>query len=98
MTGPEKYDIPDVTQLGGNPSGPASGGATDAGQAHDRLMAIPGVVMVGEGLDDSGNPVLIVGVKGEEDLQRVPASIGDIAVKAQVIGEVFAQSLNPPPA
>jgi hypothetical protein len=98
MAGPEKYDIPDATRLGGNPSAAAGDGATDAGGAHDQLMAISGVVMVGEGLDEAGHPVLIVGVRTEQDLARVPASFGGIAVRAQVIGEVVAQSLNPPPA
>ena len=97
MDDPDDYEIPDPSKLG---AAPASSGA-DAGcgeggagrlpaGAPDALMAIPGVVMVGEGLDEIGNPALIVGVRTAGDLRNVPASHAGLPVRAEVIGEVDA--------
>jgi hypothetical protein len=99
MDDPGGYDIPDPSKLGA--PAPASAGADPGGgegggagrlpaSAHDALMAIPGVVMVGEGQDEIGNPALIVGVKTAGDLKNVPASHGGLPVRAEVIGEVDA--------
>jgi hypothetical protein len=57
-------------------------------RAHDRLMGLPGVVMVGEGLDEIGDPAIIVGVRSAEQLSRLPARIEGVKVVSQVIGEV----------
>ena len=56
-----------------------------------RLMALPGVVGVGEG-EDAGRPVIVVLARsGRAALQaRLPASLDGFAVQVQLAGEITA--------
>jgi len=56
----------------------------------DWLMALPGVVMVGESLDPIGQPAILIGVKTSGDLTRMPKEIEGVPVIREVIGEVDA--------
>lgn len=57
---------------------------------HDQLMALPGVVMIGETQDQIGRPAILIGVKAMPDLERLPRSIDGVPVLPEVIGEVDA--------
>ena len=96
MAEPPRFSEPDLSQLGIDPVPLPAGGDAQGGtgaltaDAHDRLMALPGVVMVGEGQDETGGQAIIVGVKRSDQLRHVPTAIGGVKVVAQVIGEVDA--------
>jgi hypothetical protein len=94
-----EFSIPDLSQLGIDPAplSSAEAGAGTGGKAgsvlqvhHNRLMRLPGVVMVGEGQDEIGDPAILVGVKTSADLSRIPPTIEGMRVVAEVIGEVDA--------
>jgi hypothetical protein len=57
----------------------------------DRLMAIPGVVGIGEG-ESEGRPVILIMVRElSPDLRRqLPQQIDGFEVKVDVVGEVTA--------
>lgn len=59
----------------------------------DRLMALPGVVSVGIGLDADGQPAIIVGLadRQAEASLELPETLDDYPVVKQVIGPVKAQ-------
>lgn len=95
MTEPRRFSIPDISQLDAgadatNPSNPAYPPERALSGVHDMLMGLPGVVMVGQGMDEIGNPALIVGVKSRADLARIPSEAAGLPIVAQVIGEVDA--------
>jgi hypothetical protein len=58
-----------------------------------RLMATPGVVSVGIGLDHEGQSAIIIGVESQEKLNTVtlPEKLDGYPVKVQVIGTIRAQ-------
>jgi hypothetical protein len=56
----------------------------------DRLMRLEGVVMVGEGQDQLGQPAIVVGVKEPHQLKGLPKSVEGVAIVGWVIGEVDA--------
>ena len=60
--------------------------------AHNRdaLMQIKGVVMVGEGQDEIGQPAIVVGVVDQHSLQLIPKTVDGMRIVATVIGEVDA--------
>jgi hypothetical protein len=95
---PDRFQVPDLSILQNEPAapevetGPISGLGELLDREHDRLMAIEGVVMVGEGQDEIGGPAIIVGVKRSDHLRRVPRSVGGVPVVGTVIGEVDALS------
>jgi hypothetical protein len=57
------------------------------------LLAMPGVVSVGIGRDDAGNPVIIVGLDSPrpETVARIPQFLGDFPVLTQIIGTIKSQ-------
>ncbi|MDX1405306.1 MAG: hypothetical protein R3192_12245 [Woeseiaceae bacterium] len=57
------------------------------------LMAKPGVVSVGIGLDDDGSKVIVVGVEREqpEILAQVPRSVDGYQVRVDVVGKMKAE-------
>jgi len=57
----------------------------------DRLMALSGVVAVGETLDATGREAILIGVKTARSLARLPREVDGVPVVSQVIGEVDAQ-------
>lgn len=86
---------PSAEVLAAEPNSCASSEAiTKAGRVlslhHDNLMALPGVVMVGESLNAIGQPAILVGVKTRGDLAGLPKAIDGVPVMAEVIGEVDA--------
>jgi hypothetical protein len=58
-----------------------------------RLMAMPGVVSVGLGQDEAGNPVIVIGVESEEysHALTLPRELHSYPVRFQVIGTIEAQ-------
>lgn len=58
-----------------------------------QLMAKPGVVSVGIGKGDGGQPVVIIGVENEAALtaSELPKELDGYPVKTQVIGTIRAQ-------
>ena len=58
-----------------------------------RLMAIPGVVSVGIGLDEKGNPAIVIGIDCESRLNELllPEELESFPVKINVTGTVRAQ-------
>ncbi len=56
----------------------------------DRLMALQGVVMVGQGKDEIGRDCITVGVKTARYLDKIPATIEGVPTCVSVIGEVDA--------
>ncbi|TVR79551.1 MAG: hypothetical protein EA405_12495 [Rhodospirillales bacterium] len=57
----------------------------------DALFARAGVTMTGEGIDVSGRPAIVIGVRSSADLAGLPTEIEGIPVVAQVIGEISVQ-------
>ncbi len=57
-----------------------------------RLLALPGVVSVGIGRDDGGNPVLVIGLQDSrpETLAAVPDDLEGFSVQKQVTGPIRA--------
>jgi hypothetical protein len=72
------------------PAEPLSRAAEVLERHHDRLMALPGVVMVGESLDPVGRPAILIGVKAAGDLAVLPQAVDGVPVIKEVIGEVDA--------
>lgn len=96
----EEFAIPDpAALLGEAAAGEESAAAgTDAAapamavlsRHHDSLMALEGVVMVGVGQNEIGDPAIVVGVKRADQLKSIPATLEGVAVRPQVVGEVDA--------
>ncbi len=59
------------------------------------LMAIDGVVGVGIGQDEIGDPAIIVYLREEAAKRRIPANIGGYPVKMVVTGKIDAQMITP---
>jgi hypothetical protein len=59
----------------------------------DDLMAQPTVVSVGIGLDDDGNPAIVVGVTRATEGEEVdlPTSLDGHPVVVRVVGEIRAR-------
>ena len=62
-------------------------------QHEAELMAMPGVVSVGIGLDDQGNEVIVVGVYEDrpEIRSQVPQEFDGYPVTIEVTGKMSAQ-------
>jgi hypothetical protein len=73
-----------------SPSGAGSGVESVLDRHRDRLMALDGVVMVGEGQDEVGRDAIVVGVKQHHQLKTLPPSLDGVRVVGMVIGEVDA--------
>lgn len=60
------------------------------GKHASRLMAKPGVVSVGIGLDADGQEIIIIGVDSKDSLDNlaIPQKLDGYPVKTQVIGVV----------
>ncbi len=66
----------------------------DVKKQHEaRLLAIPGVVSVGIGLDPGGQPAIIVGLKAPdpEAEAKIPSSLDGYPVLIQIVGAIEAQ-------
>jgi hypothetical protein len=96
---PEGFAIPDVEALRGDAPAPVApqAGGVGAGRVaavlerqHDRLMAIEGVVMVGQGQDEVGRDAIVVGVRQHHQLKALPPAVEGVRVVGMVIGEVDA--------
>lgn len=59
----------------------------------DELMAEPGVVSVGIGRDDEGNPVIIVGLDRPrpEVMEKFPEQLEGYRLRFEVVGPLKAQ-------
>jgi hypothetical protein len=99
MSPKNEFEPPDIGALAGEGGHEAAGigqGESDPAVAAvlaretDALMKIDGVVMVGEGLDDAGQPAIVVGVKQRHQLSGLPRTVGGVRVTGWVIGEVDA--------
>jgi hypothetical protein len=93
------FAIPDVDALHAEtampsapaePSGPTGKVGAMLERHRDALMAIEGVVMVGEGQDEVGHDAIVVGVKQHHQLATLPKSIEGVRIVGMVIGEVDA--------
>lgn len=62
-------------------------------QHESELMAVPGVVSVGIGMDDDGNHVIVVGVDRErpEIQTQVPKAVEGYPVRIEIVGKMKAQ-------
>ena len=58
-----------------------------------RLLALPGVVSVGIGLDAEGRPAIVIGVEGREPEEEaeLPRSLEGHPVVTQVVGALRAR-------
>jgi hypothetical protein len=58
-----------------------------------RLLAMPGVVSVGIGLDAHGSAVIVVGLDGPrpETVKNLPTHLDGYAVETRIIGPLKAQ-------
>jgi hypothetical protein len=58
-----------------------------------RLLAMPGVVSVGIGLDERGAQVIVVGLDGPrpETVKNLPTQLEGYAVETRIIGPLKAQ-------
>jgi hypothetical protein len=56
------------------------------------LLAMPGVVSVGIGLDKDGHPAIIVGLDGPrpETIDKLPSTLEGYIVSTQIIGTIKA--------
>ena len=66
----------------------------DAKAQHEaELMAMPGVVSVGIGMNDDGNEVIVVGIDRDQPSIRaqVPQSVEGYPVRVEVVGNIKAQ-------
>lgn len=111
---PQEFAIPDIGALEAEaaprPAAPAAAPAAPPGtgagpvaavleRQRAALMALDGVVMVGEGQDEVGREAIVVGVKRHDQLAGLPRSLDGVRVMGLVIGEVDALSTgSPPPA
>lgn len=75
---------------GAAPGGVPGGAWEVLARRHDELMSRQGVVMVGLGSTETGDPAIVVGVARSDDLQHLPPSIDGLPVRAHVTGEVVA--------
>ncbi len=94
----EAWVPPDLSALGVDPAAEIQlpeGSPSPAGNVlsrhHDALMSRIGVVMVGETLDATGAPAILIGVRTARDMGRLPTNLDGIPVVAQVIGTIDAQ-------
>lgn len=62
-------------------------------QHEAELMAMPGVVSVGIGMDDDGNKVIVVGIDQDrtETRAQVPQTVEGYPVRVEVVGKMKAQ-------
>jgi hypothetical protein len=97
MTQPinDEFQLPDPALLAEEsaaygPAEPVSQAAEVLEHHHDRLMALPGVVMVGESLDPVGRPAILIAVRAAGDLALLPEALDGVPVIKEVIGEVDA--------
>ena len=62
-------------------------------QHEERLLQLPGVVMVGIGQDENGNPAIIVGLErpDPETESQLPTRLEDYPVVVRIVGRVKAQ-------
>jgi hypothetical protein len=73
------------------PPGGAAGGAWEVlARRREELMGMEGVVMVGIGSNEIGDPAIVVGVKRPDQLRKLPSSLDGLPVRPQLIGEVDA--------
>lgn len=66
----------------------------DAKSQHEaELMAVPGVVSVGIGMDDDGTAVIIVGIDQDrpETRAQLPQMVDSYPVHVKVVGRIKAQ-------
>lgn len=56
----------------------------------ERLLALPGVTMVGYGRDGLGRDVIFVGVESPDRLAALPASVDDVPIVGTVTGPIEA--------
>lgn len=97
MSNPQDFAHPDFDALANetaavgaaSDSAPSGAGAALAAH-HDRLLAMTGVVMVGEGADEIGGPAIVVGVLRPDQLASLPESLDGVPVRGSVIGPVDA--------
>lgn len=56
-------------------------------------MAMSGVVSVGIGLDEDGNPAIVIGIESESRLNELslPEELESFPIKVQVVGTIRAQ-------
>lgn len=74
-----------------HPPGEPAGGAWEVlARRREELMGIEGVVMVGIGSNEIGNPAIVIGVKRPDQLAKLPSSLDGLPVRPQLIGEVDA--------
>lgn len=91
-----EFAVPDLSQLEDPDASPSMSTGEDSRVAlvlarhHDELMSLQGVVMVGEGQDQIGQPSIVVGVKERHQLKNVPNSVEGVSVVGWVVGEVDA--------
>jgi len=76
----------------------AGGGVTDdikqvKAEHEQRLLAIPGVVSIGIGLDADGNEAIVVGLEKDdpEITRQIPAELDGYAVIIRQVGTIEAQ-------
>ncbi len=97
MTAGDNDDFlpPDLGVLGAEAEAPLQAGdgraAQVLGQHHDDLMGRAGVVMVGETLDAMGRAAIMIGVREQKNMARLPREVDGVPVVVQVIGDVEAQ-------
>lgn len=72
------------------PAGPAEAAWEVLARRREELMGIEGVVMVGVGSNEIGDPAIVVGVKRPDLLGKLPSSVDGLPVRPQLIGEVDA--------
>ena len=60
-------------------------------QHRDGLMSRAGVVMVGETLDALGRAAIMIGVREQKNMARLPREVDGVPVVVQVVGDVEAQ-------
>lgn len=58
---------------------------------HDNLMGRAGVVMLGETVDATGSPAIVIGVRAHKNMSRLPREIDGVPVVVQVVGDVEIQ-------
>ena len=58
-----------------------------------KLLQMPGVVSVGIGRDESGQPAIIIGLEGPdpETESKLPATLEGYPVQIQTVGKIGAQ-------
>lgn len=97
MSPKSEFEPPDIAALGGDPA-VAVGGPVESDPAvaaalaaeTDALMQLEGVTMVGEGLDNSGQPAIVIGVAQRSQLSALPKTVRGVRVVGWVVGEVDA--------